>query len=106
METYEKREGAFNQYQEQIDRWKKDATFVKPNSSEIDKLKVTPHHFMFHSVVCSLNSGTTKIRLVDNTSRCVPGKMATISTEQVCPCKTLNSQVETCIGTSAMIPPS
>ena len=72
----------------------KDGTFVTLTPEEIEKLKTNPHHFTFHSTVFSQNSATMKVILVNNTWTCIPGELTTISTQQVCPSKTLNSQLQ------------
>ena len=81
------------QYQDQIEKGIGDDTFIRLSDEEIESLKSTPHHYTLHFEVFSQNSATAKVRLVANTLMCVTGKVATISTEQICPHKTLNNQL-------------
>ena len=77
---------AVRQYQEQIEKGISDGTFVKLSDEEVECFKTKPHHFTFHSAVFSQNSATTKVPHVNKKiSTCVPGKVTTISTAQVCP---------------------
>ena len=77
------------QYNDQIKKGIKDKTFVWLSDEEVAGLSKVPHHYTFHSAVFS----ASKVRLVNNTSTCIPTQMATITTEQECPRKALNNQL-------------
>ena len=57
-------------------------------------LESTPHHFTMYSDLFGGNSAMTNTRLVNNTNTFIPGQMETILTEEECPQKTLNNQLQ------------
>ena len=61
-----------SQYYDQIKKGIKHKTFVRLSDEEVAGLSKVPHHYTYHSAVFSANSASSKVRLVNNTSTCIP----------------------------------